>query len=128
MSTQNFTNTTSRPSAVDLSALTSGYRFAALNGAGEAALCGAGARPYAMFDNDGAKVGQQTRLEGLGGRKGAKIEAGATIAAQANVGSDATGRLVPITVSGQWVCGTADEAGVVNQIVAFTPCEPYRLP
>lgn len=129
MTTQNFTGTTSLPAAADFSGLSGkGYRAVQRNGAGQAALCAAGGYPHGIMDGDKVKQGQQTRIEGLEGRKQLKMDAGGAIAYNDPVGSDAQGRLVKITVAGQFVFGIADEVGVLGQVVAFTPRPPYPLP
>ena len=129
MATQNFTGTTSLPAAADFSALApKGFRAVQRNGAGQAALCAAGGYPYGIMDGDRVKQGQQTRIESLEGNKQLKMDAGGPIAFNDVVGSDAQGRLVKITVAGQFVFGRADEVGVLGQVVSFTPLPPYPLP
>lgn len=129
MATQNFTGTTSLPAAADYRTLTGGgYRAVQRNGAGAAALCAAGGYPYGIMDGDKVRQGQQTRIEGLEGRKQLKMDCGGAIAFNDNVGSDAEGRLVKITTPGQFVFGRADEAGVLGQVVSFTPLPPYPVP
>lgn len=121
MATHNETGIRSLPAAADFSALTSSYRLVARNGAGAAALCAAGARPYGQMDGDGVKQGQQTRIQVIPGKAQLKCEAGGAIAFGDPVGSDATGRLVKITTAGQIVVGFADEVGVAGQIVSYSP-------
>lgn len=129
MATQNFTGTTSLPAAADFTTLSGhGYRAVQRNSAGEAALSAAGGYPYGIMDGDKVRKGQQTRIEGLEGRKQLKMDCGGPIAFNDEVGSDAEGRLVKITTTGQFVFGRADEAGVLGQVVSFTPLPPFAKP
>lgn len=129
MATQNFTGTTSLPAAADYRTLTGGgYRAVQRNGAGEAALCAAGGYPEGIMDGDKVRKGQQTRIEGLEGRKQLKLDCGGPVAFRDEIGSDAEGKMVKITTPGQFIFGVADEAGVAGQVVSFTPRPPYKLP
>lgn len=128
MATHNETGITSLPAAADFSALTSSYRLVVRNGSGQAALCGAGARPFGQMDGDSVPAGRQTRIQKFGGKAQLKCEAGGVIAVGDLVGSDGTGRLVEITAAGGFVIGEADEIGAVGQIVSYSPNEPYPLP
>lgn len=129
MATHQHEGVTSRPAAADFRALTpKGRRFVTVNGAGDAALAGAGVRPFGLMDGDQVNIGEQTRIQKLGGKAQLKADVGGTIAFGANVGSGANGLMVAITTAGQFVCGTADEAAVAGQVASFSPCEPYALP
>lgn len=129
MATQQKEGVTSLPAAADFRNLTGGgYRFVTRNGSGAAALSAAGARPFGLMDGDKVDLGQQTRIQKLGGKAGLKADAGGVIALNDPVGSDATGQMVKITTAGQFVCGTADEPAVAGQVAGFSPCEPYPLP
>lgn len=128
MATHNETGITSLPAAADFSALTSSYRLVVRNGSGQAALCGAGARPFGQMDGDSVPAGRQTRIQKLGGKAQLKCEAGGVIALGDPVGSNGVGQLVKIVTATQYVIGYADEAGVLNQIVSYSPNEPFPLP
>lgn len=128
MATQNFTGTTSLPAAADYRTLSGkGYRAVQRNGAGQAALCAAGGYPFGIMDGDKVRQGDQTRIEGLEGRKQLKLDVGGAVAFNDLIGSDAQGRMVKITTVGQIVFGRADENAVLGQVASFTPLPPYAL-
>lgn len=129
MATQQNEGITSLPAAADFRSLVpGGYRFVVKNGAGAAALAGAGARAFGVMDGDKVDVGQQTRILKQEGRAQLKLDVGGTVALNDPIGSDATGRMVKITVAGQWVHGNADEAAVAGQVASYSPVAPYQLP
>lgn len=128
MATQNETGIISLPAAADFSALTpKGYRFVTRNGAGQAALCGAGARAFGVMDGDRVPAGRQTRIFKQEGKAQLKVDVGGTIAFGDPIGSDATGQMVKITTAGHWVHGNADEAAVAGQVASFSPVAPYQF-
>lgn len=121
MSTQQLEGTTSLPAAADYRSLTgNGFRLVVKNGAGKAALCGAGARPFGVMDGDKVDIDEQTRIHKIPGRSQLKVEAGGNVAAYAELASDASGKAVTAT-TGAEIIGYADEAGVSGQVISFSP-------
>lgn len=85
------------------------HRFVAINSAGKAALCAAGARVDAVLDNNPA-ADQACSLMGPGSV--AKVEASAAIALGAEVASAADGKAVTASeAAGDYVAGVAVTAG-----------------
>jgi hypothetical protein len=111
MSTENLDGIYSYPAAADLR--TSQYCFAVLNGSGQAALIGANAIPDGQIHNL-PNTGEMCRLVQ---KEGVVLKAkyGGTVAVNALLTTDASGRLVTAT-SGQNVVAKALVAGVVNDI------------
>lgn len=109
------------PAAGDLSS--SQYCFGAINTSGQIAVNGDGAKADGVIYNDPAAAGRETQLA-VGGR--VKVRAGAAIAIGDDVGSDASGRAVPV-VSGDFSLGTALEAASAADDVISMIFQPSNI-
>ena len=112
MATYNLGVIPSVEAAADLS--TNQFHFGIFS-AGQLALCGAGAAADGVIQNKPAS-GQAAALALAGSFS--KIKLGATVAADAEVMSDATGRAITAT-SGNRILGKLKEGGAVNEIVTL---------
>ena len=119
MATQTPEGVFSLPAAVDLTGKE--YRAVVMNGSGELALCGAGARPDGLLQSPDAAVGEQARYHTFHGQGREKIVAGAAFARNALLAVDATSRAV-LATAGAEVIGKAEEAATAaGQVIAFKP-------
>ncbi|AKU43430.1 hypothetical protein CPT_Sansa26 [Caulobacter phage Sansa] len=118
MSTVTPESVNSYPAAADFSAL-KWPRLAVINSSRNVALCGAGARPDGMLENN-PEQGDQARIRSFAGQGQWKAEAGGTFAAGVDLASDASGRLVA-AATGNQIVGTSNEAGVLGRVVGFKP-------
>lgn len=109
----------SYPASADFSAL-KWPRLAVVSGSPRTvALCGAGARPSGILENN-PELGEQGRVQRFAGQGQEKAECGGTFAVDVELASDATGRLVA-AVSGNQIVGVSNEAGVLGRVVGFVP-------
>lgn len=115
------------PTPIAAVAITKG-KAVKLDGSGEVVLCGAGASSIGdmatgFADADYA-VGQPVSIAVFGG--GARAIAAGTIAAGAQLKTNADGDLVATTTTGDIIAAIADEAGVDNDVISVRPTPPYK--
>lgn len=117
MATEIALRTISKEAAADLSATP--YRFVTINASGQVAIAGAGAKADGVLQNDPAAQGRAAAVA-IGGQT--KIVLGGTVAAGAQVASDATGRAVT-AATGNHILGTCTEGGTVGVMgsILFEP-------
>lgn len=98
----------------DYSAASAQYRFVTTDGSKGITYTGDGALAHGVLYNKPAS-GAAAQVELLG--QILKVRAGGTVAAGANVASDANGQAVTAT-TGEYILGEALEAGVSGQIIS----------
>ena len=82
------------------------------------AVSGATDRVVGITQNNPSAAGQETTVEQVNGGGETKWEAGAAVAINALVGTDASGRCVTKSVAGDFVYGRAlDAAGAAGEII-----------
>tara|TARA_R110002124_G_scaffold133987_2_gene296605 strand:+ start:518 stop:886 length:369 start_codon:yes stop_codon:yes gene_type:complete len=98
--------------AADLS--TSQHLFAAMDGAGKAAVCGDGAQAFGVIEVGGTAAAASTVT--VSGK--VMVKCGGTVTIGDDVASDAAGKAVN-AASGDIILGRAYEAGVTDQLIAI---------